>query len=128
MDLGKVYKIRIRHDNSMLSPAWFLDKVEVIDQTDNETYTFHCERWLGKNKDDGKIDRNLYVKGYDGEMSSTSTLRSARLGASAVSLDSLRSSDPFSKSPRMSRRQLEEIPEGPSKDLLFVITYITVID
>ena len=31
------------------------------------------------------------------------------------SLDSLRSSDPFSKSPRIARRHLAEIPEGPSK-------------
>ncbi len=61
-DLGKIYKIRIRHDNSMLSPAWFLDKVEVADNHDRDKYTFHCERWLGKGKDDGKIDRTIYVK------------------------------------------------------------------
>ena len=61
-DLGKLYKIRIRHDNSMFSPAWFLDKVEVADNFDREKYTFYSERWLGKGKDDGKIDRTIYVK------------------------------------------------------------------
>ena len=62
VDLGKLYKVKIRHDNSMLSPAWFLDRVEVNDVQENQNYVFHCERWLGKNKDDGKIERNLYVK------------------------------------------------------------------
>jgi len=36
--------------------------VEVIDPLDKQTYTFHCERWLAKNKDDGKIERSLYIK------------------------------------------------------------------
>ena len=61
-DLGKIFKCKIRHDNSMLSPAWFLDNVAVSDPTDRETFVFYCERWLGKGKDDGKIDRTLYVK------------------------------------------------------------------
>ena len=63
-DLGKVYKVKIRHDNSMINPSWFLDKIEVIDQEENDTSLFHCERWLSKNKDDGKIERSLYVKVY----------------------------------------------------------------
>ncbi|CAH1787210.1 unnamed protein product [Owenia fusiformis] len=116
VDLGKLFKVKIRHDNSMLSPAWYLDKVEVIDSNDdNETYVFHCERWLGKNKDDGKIERSLYVKGYEGDMASTSTLRSNLKIGSMTSLDSMRS-EPFSKSPRMNRKQsiIEELPEGPT--------------
>ena len=60
--MGKLYKIRIRHDNALLSPAWFLDRVEIVDAVDKETYVFHCERWLAKNKEDCKIDRTLYVK------------------------------------------------------------------
>ena len=62
VDLGKVYKIRIRHDNSMLNPSWYLEYVEVIDNTTNEKFMFHCERWLAKNKDDCKIERSFYVK------------------------------------------------------------------
>ncbi len=62
VDLGSIHKCRIRHDNSMLNPAWFLDRVEVDDTVDNEQYVFHCERWLAKNKDDGKVERSLYVK------------------------------------------------------------------
>ena len=62
VDLGKIFKCKIRHDNSMFSPAWFLDKVELNDPVDKEKSVFYCERWLGKGKDDGKIDRTLYVK------------------------------------------------------------------
>ena len=49
-------------------------------------------------------------------MSSTSTLRSGKAG-SVASLDSVKSGEPFSKSPRMSRRHssMENIPEGPSE-------------
>ncbi|KAL8614278.1 hypothetical protein ACOMHN_007616 [Nucella lapillus] len=113
VDLGNIYKIKIRHDNSLFSPAWFLDRVEITDPTDHQKSVFHCERWLGKNKEDGKIERSLYVKGYDGEMSSTGTLRSTKYG-SVSSLDSMR--DPFSKTPRMTRKQLaqslEDVAEG----------------
>ena len=62
VDLGKIFKCKIRHDNSFINPSWYLDKVEVVDNLDKETYTFHCERWLAKNKDDNKIERSLYVK------------------------------------------------------------------
>ena len=61
-DLGKLYKIRIRHDNSLFSPAWFLDRVEITEPMENQKYIFHCERWLAKNKEDSKIERSLYVK------------------------------------------------------------------
>ncbi|CAG5125006.1 unnamed protein product, partial [Candidula unifasciata] len=111
IDLGKLYKMKIRHDNSLINPAWFLDRVEVSDGRDK--YVFHCERWLAKNKEDGKIERTLYVKGYDGDMSSsTGTLRSQRFEGSVASLNSM------GTSPRPSGRQQaaskENIPEGPT--------------
>ena len=62
VDIGSIYKLRIRHDNSFLNPAWYLDRVEVTDPYISGKYLFHCERWLGKNKEDGKIERSLYVK------------------------------------------------------------------
>ena len=62
-DLGNIYKLKIHHDNKSFGPSWYLDYVEVVDNADkNKSYMFHCERWLAKNKDDGKIDRTLYVK------------------------------------------------------------------
>lgn len=31
IDLGKLVKVKIRHDNSGLGGAWFLDRIEVED-------------------------------------------------------------------------------------------------
>jgi lipoxygenase homology domain-containing protein 1 len=59
-DLGNIYKMKIRHDNSGFSADWFLNRVEVID--DVRTYVFHCEQWLAKGKGDSKLERTLYEK------------------------------------------------------------------
>ncbi|XP_058493118.1 lipoxygenase homology domain-containing protein 1 [Solea solea] len=69
VDLGQVFKIHIRHDNSMMGPDWNLDQVEVLDVDTEEVYMFLCERWLSKKKEDGCIDRTFFVKGYEGERS-----------------------------------------------------------
>ena len=65
-DLGYIRKVMIRHDDSNMGSDWFLNRVEVIDETDNHRkYVFVCERWLAKKKDDGKIKRTLYEKTYE---------------------------------------------------------------
>ncbi|XP_010011629.1 PREDICTED: lipoxygenase homology domain-containing protein 1, partial [Nestor notabilis] len=84
VDLGILYKIKIRHDNSMFSPDWFLDKVEILDETTEESFMFLCERWLSKKKEDKKIERTLYEQSYDGERNS--------LNGSSLSLSSQDSS------------------------------------
>ncbi|XP_023816876.1 lipoxygenase homology domain-containing protein 1 [Oryzias latipes] len=66
VDLGQVFKIKIRHDNSMMSADWFLDQVEVFDADTEEVYLFLCERWLSKKREDRRIERVFYVKGYEG--------------------------------------------------------------
>ncbi|TNN59103.1 Lipoxygenase y domain-containing protein 1 [Liparis tanakae] len=67
VDLGQVFKIRIRHDNSMVGADWYLDQVEVLDFETEEVYMFLCERWLSKKKEDKRIERTFFVKGYEGE-------------------------------------------------------------
>ncbi|KAM6931491.1 lipoxygenase homology domain-containing protein 1 [Xenentodon cancila] len=67
VDLGQVFKIRIRHDNSMVGADWYLDQVEVLDVETEEVYMFLCERWLSTKKEDKQIDRTFFVKGYEGE-------------------------------------------------------------
>lgn len=62
VDLGQVYKIKIRHDNSMMSADWYLDQVEVVEEDTEEVFLFHCERWLSRKKEDRRIDRVFYVK------------------------------------------------------------------
>ncbi|KAM6965464.1 lipoxygenase homology domain-containing protein 1 [Aplochiton taeniatus] len=83
VDLGQVYKIRIRHDNSMLGADWYLDQVEVVDVETEEVYMFLCERWLSKQKEDKRIERTFFVMGYEGERSSdpnSKKIAQAKLG------------------------------------------------
>ncbi|KAE8291828.1 Lipoxygenase-like proteiny domain-containing protein 1 [Larimichthys crocea] len=67
VDLGQVYKIRIRHDNTNIAADWYLDQVEVLDEDSEEVYMFLCERWLSTKKEDKRIERTFFVKGYEGE-------------------------------------------------------------
>lgn len=62
VDLGQVFKIKIRHDNSMIGADWFLEQVEIVDIDTEEISMFLCERWLSKKKEDKKIERTFYVK------------------------------------------------------------------
>lgn len=62
MDLGQVFKIKIRHDNSMIGPEWYLEQVEIVDTDTEEISMFLCERWLSKKKEDKRIERTFYVK------------------------------------------------------------------
>ncbi|XP_031425771.2 lipoxygenase homology domain-containing protein 1 [Clupea harengus] len=71
VDLGLVFKVKIRHDNSMMGADWYLDQVEVVDMETDEVYMFLCERWLSKKKEDRRIERTFYVKGYEGERNSS---------------------------------------------------------
>uniref|UniRef100_A0A673CI95 Lipoxygenase homology domains 1a n=1 Tax=Sphaeramia orbicularis TaxID=375764 RepID=A0A673CI95_9TELE len=57
VDLGQVFKIKIRHDNSMVSPDWYLDQVEVVDVDTEEVFLFLCERWLSRKREDRCIER-----------------------------------------------------------------------
>ncbi|XP_030849367.1 lipoxygenase homology domain-containing protein 1 [Strongylocentrotus purpuratus] len=112
VDLGKPFKVKVRHDNSGFNAAWFLDRVEVVDD-DNDTYHFHCERWLSKKKDDGKLERSLYVKGYDGDMSSTSTLNTLHRSKSSSSLKSTSSDSPRQLTRKKSMLEMPEF-NGPT--------------
>ena len=78
-DLGTLYMVRIRHDNSGMGPAWYLDRVEITDPTDKQKYIFYCERWLATRKEDGKIERTLYVKVCEIGHSLSRSMRQATL-------------------------------------------------
>uniref|UniRef100_A0A8C4R1V7 PLAT domain-containing protein n=1 Tax=Eptatretus burgeri TaxID=7764 RepID=A0A8C4R1V7_EPTBU len=64
IDIGNLYKINIRHDNSLLGAGWFLERVEVTVRDD--TSVFYCERWLSRRKEEGCIERILHAQGYNG--------------------------------------------------------------
>lgn len=56
-DLGQLYCVRIRHDNSGIKPGWFLERIEITDTTDNKKYYFICKKWLSRTRDDQRIER-----------------------------------------------------------------------
>jgi hypothetical protein len=82
-DLGELQKIVIGHDNSGFGGAWFLDKVVVTshlpetttstssssgdNNSNTKQYFFLCGRWLAKNEDDGKIEREIPASNKDGQ-------------------------------------------------------------
>ncbi|CAF1197861.1 unnamed protein product [Rotaria sordida] len=57
--LGKLKQIKIRHDDSNIGSAWYLDRVEIDDPETNQTYHFICQKWLATDKDDGLISREI---------------------------------------------------------------------
>ena len=59
INLGKLDKVKIWHDNSGLKPAWHLDRIEIEDKLSEENYAFPCNRWLATSEDDGQICREL---------------------------------------------------------------------
>ncbi|CAF0968400.1 unnamed protein product [Rotaria sp. Silwood1] len=53
--LGKLTKIKIRHDNTGISSAWYLDRIEIVDPETAIKYHFICEKWLAVDIDDRMI-------------------------------------------------------------------------
>uniref|UniRef100_A0A8D2L3F2 Lipoxygenase homology domains 1 n=1 Tax=Varanus komodoensis TaxID=61221 RepID=A0A8D2L3F2_VARKO len=64
VDLGTLYKIKIRHDNTLPRPDWFLEKVEILNDNTDDLYLFQCERWLSRKKEDNMIERILFEKAF----------------------------------------------------------------
>lgn len=69
VDLGKIRKIRVGHDNSGFGASWFLDKV-IVRAGSGKEYYFLCGHWLSKDEEDGTIVRELEASEMDGEASS----------------------------------------------------------
>ena len=52
--------IRIGHDNTgFMGGTWFLDHVDVYSTSMDKTWSFAHGRWLGKDVDDGELERVL---------------------------------------------------------------------
>lgn len=110
-ELGNIFKLKLRHDNSNMSPSWFVDRIDIRDVETDKLYPFICERWLSKKKEEGKLQRTLYVKGYEGERSTLGTLSEGSLASR--SLSALRGSRSSLRSSRSSlRRSSESFPTG----------------
>jgi hypothetical protein len=65
--VGKLERVRLRHDNTGVNPGWYVEKVTVEDMETNEVYEFPCHRWLAKDEDgEGHLARLLTFNGVDG--------------------------------------------------------------
>jgi polycystin 1L2 len=55
--------MRVWHDNSGKNDmaSWFLKYIIVYDLQTREKFYFLCQKWLAIEKDDGKIERELFV-------------------------------------------------------------------
>nr|XP_032809632.1 lipoxygenase homology domain-containing protein 1-like [Petromyzon marinus] len=84
VDLGELKKVRLRHDNSGVSAGWFLDRVEVTEQTSQRKYVFPCGRWLAVDEDDGQVARELVAQ--DPARAKAPALGSAKRPKSSTSL------------------------------------------
>ncbi|XP_051267644.1 lipoxygenase homology domain-containing protein 1 [Dicentrarchus labrax] len=84
VDLGQVFRIKIRHDNSLVSADWYLDQVEVVDEDTEEVFLFLCERWLSRKREDRRIERFFYVKGYEGVRESLNSKKNSALTLKSV--------------------------------------------
>ncbi|MFB7438602.1 PLAT/LH2 domain-containing protein [Streptomyces mirabilis] len=58
-ELGSLGSLRVRHDNGGNRPGWFLDRIEVTNESDGSEWSFGCNRWLSDTDDDGRIERRL---------------------------------------------------------------------
>ena len=59
--LGDLSHIKVWHDNSGDNPQWFINKIVIRDPKTDTTWFFVCNRWLAAEREDGKIERVLYV-------------------------------------------------------------------
>ncbi|XP_036085909.1 lipoxygenase homology domain-containing protein 1 isoform X3 [Rousettus aegyptiacus] len=69
-DLGVIYKIKLRHDNTKWCADWYVEKVEIWNDTNEDEFLFLCGRWLSLKKEDGRLERLFYEKEYTGDRSS----------------------------------------------------------
>ena len=63
--LGDLTLLKIWHNNSGLSPSWYLKQVTVRDLTDKSVFVFMCNRWLAVEFDDGQVVRSLSCSKQD---------------------------------------------------------------
>ncbi|XP_069587457.1 lipoxygenase homology domain-containing protein 1-like [Ranitomeya imitator] len=59
-NVGRISHIQISHDGKGLGNGWFLEKLEIVTESTNETALFSCNRWLAEDEEDGSTVVQLY--------------------------------------------------------------------
>ena len=60
--IGTLQAILIRHDDSGGSSGWFLDNIQICDESTYTYWYISCYKWLAKDVDDHLISRYLSVQ------------------------------------------------------------------
>ena len=63
--LGKLTDIRIWHDNTGTSPAWFLQQVVMTDQQTDEKWYFFANQWLSLDERGGSVELDIQAAEKD---------------------------------------------------------------
>jgi hypothetical protein len=58
-DVGDIQRVRVRHDDTGVGPGCYLDRIVVEAAGTLQQWTFVCEKWLARHKDDGAVERTL---------------------------------------------------------------------
>eukprot|EP00118_Oscarella_pearsei_P018809 m.194954 g.194954 ORF g.194954 m.194954 type:complete len:1783 (+) comp39514_c0_seq3:1043-6391(+) len=87
--LGHLKSVKVWHDNKGFGAAWFLDSIQVCDESTGRVYDFPCHSWLARDKGDGKTVRELKCQAVRADLEeerdeSDVTLRPALPGRSKV--------------------------------------------
>lgn len=60
-DIGTLFKIRIGHTNSGLSPSWHCKEIHLCDKNSEKEFHIPVERWLARDQEDGDICREFPI-------------------------------------------------------------------
>ncbi|XP_070580037.1 polycystin-1-like isoform X2 [Ptychodera flava] len=77
--LGDIWKVRVWHDNTGLSPCWYLSRIIVHDLHSDKKYYFLCGQWLTLTRKDGVVKKD-FMAADAAQLSKFSTLFPAELG------------------------------------------------
>ncbi|NXI34788.1 LOXH1 protein, partial [Galbula dea] len=64
-NLGSLHSIEIGHDGKGFASGWFLEKVEITEESKNSVHCFNCNRWLAEDENDGLTVVQLYPQPLD---------------------------------------------------------------
>ncbi|KAI4565769.1 hypothetical protein MJT46_009144 [Ovis ammon polii x Ovis aries] len=60
-DIGMLFKIRVGHTNSGLSPSWHCKEIKLWDLNAGRQFHIPVQRWLARDQEDGEICREFPV-------------------------------------------------------------------
>lgn len=63
VNLGDLKKIQVWHDNSGISPSWYLSHVIVNDLQTDHKYYFFAYKWFSLEQENGSIQKEIKVAG-----------------------------------------------------------------